>query len=65
MPINSNADDLIDKLIWLRRHPSEAVAIGRAGRELALSITYDGAIDQAKSTVARLVAMNGRLHGKE
>lgn len=64
VPINSNADDLLEKLEWLRKNPTEAAKIGCAGRELALSITYDDAIEEAKHTIARLVAMNDRLNSK-
>jgi len=64
VPINANADDLIDKLEWLHRNPAEAMKIGQAGRELALSISYDNALAEAKETIARIVALNDRVYYK-
>ena len=34
-------------VVWLRDHPDEAAAYGRAGRALAVEVTWDRAIDEA------------------
>ncbi|WP_374550499.1 glycosyl transferase family 90 [Sphingobium yanoikuyae] len=61
VPIKSDASDLLEKLNWLRDNQFEAESIGRNGRELALSITYDQAIDDAVHVVDRLVRINRRF----
>lgn len=60
VPVSGDAADLVEKLRWLQQNPSEAAKIGRAGRELALSITYDSAIEQSVQTIKRLVTINSR-----
>jgi glycosyltransferase involved in cell wall biosynthesis len=44
------ADDLARACIWLREHPDDARAWGKAGRELAEGITWDRAVDRLLGT---------------
>lgn len=61
VPVKHDGSDLIAQLERLRADLAQAEAIGRRGRELALSITYDEAIAEAVATTARLVTLNQRL----
>jgi hypothetical protein len=51
VPVASNLGDLAEKLAWLLDHPAQAQAIGMAGRSLALSISYESAVENAVSTL--------------
>jgi len=51
VPAKANLSDLVEKLSWLREHEHQAYAIGMAGRDLALSITYESAIMEGASTI--------------
>uniref|UniRef100_UPI0035B4AD52 glycosyl transferase family 90 n=2 Tax=Sphingobium yanoikuyae TaxID=13690 RepID=UPI0035B4AD52 len=61
VPVASDGSDLLERLCWLRENPMEAEAIGRRGRELALSITYDRAIEDAVRVIDRLVRTNALM----
>ncbi len=61
VPARSDGEDLIERLEWLRENPEQATKIGRAGRELALSITYQEAIDSAMQSISKLIKANSRL----
>lgn len=61
VPVASDGSDLLEKLAWLRENPAEAEEIGRRGRELALSFTYDRAIEGAVDAIRRLVKSNSRF----
>lgn len=56
VPAKANFSDLAEKLSWLLQHESEAAAIGMAGRDLALSITYESAIRGAVPEIVRAIA---------
>lgn len=62
VPVASDGSDLVEKLEWLRANPAQAQAIGENGRALALSLTYEDALDSAVLTITRLVRMNSRLN---
>jgi hypothetical protein len=51
VPVRSDLGDLIEKLTWLRDHPRQARAIGMEGRSLALSISYESALENAVQTI--------------
>jgi hypothetical protein len=51
VPAKANLSDLVEKISWLRQHEHVAYAIGMAGRDLALSITYESAIRDGASTM--------------
>ena len=51
VPAKANLSDLPEKLAWLRENECQASEIGMAGRDLALSITYESAIRDAASTI--------------
>jgi len=51
VPAEANLSDLVEKLAWLRDHEAQAYAIGMAGRDLALSITYEAAVLDAVPTI--------------
>ena len=61
VPVASNGADLIEKIEWLRQHPTRAAQIGQAGRELVLSLTFEKEMSCAKNTVSRLITMNRRI----
>jgi capsular polysaccharide transport system ATP-binding protein len=61
VPVASDGSDLLEKLDWLRSNPSQAQAIGEGGRALALSLSYDDALNSAVNTISRLVRMNRRF----
>ena len=41
VPVQSDMADLVEKVEWCLGHPAECLLIARAGRELALSVTYE------------------------
>ena len=41
IPIPADMSDLIEKIQWLRTNPGFAKAVGEAGRQLALTMTYE------------------------
>jgi len=41
IPVSSDLSDLLDKFKWVQGRPERAEAIGRAGRQLALSMTLE------------------------
>ena len=53
VPVSPNLTDVIDKLKWLRANDDFAERIGKAGRELALSMTYESELDYACSVISR------------
>jgi hypothetical protein len=52
VPVLADMSDLIEKIHWLREHDEVARAIGKGGRDLALSMDYDTEMDGAMRTVA-------------
>ena len=54
VPIAADLSDLVDKVRWLMKHEDHAICIGNAGRELALSLDYDGEIRQAAKMIDAL-----------
>ena len=46
VPVAPDMSDLADKIVWLSRNPTGAAAIGRAGRELAASMSYGREIER-------------------
>lgn len=61
VPVKGDGSDLMEKILWLRSNPDEALEIGRNGRDLALSITYESAIDGAVNTLRKLIHINSRM----
>lgn len=53
IPIAADMSDLIEKIQWLRTNPGFAKAVGEAGRQLALTMTYEREIGRSIHTVAR------------
>ncbi len=51
IPVESDLSDLLEKVAWLDGHEPEAMAIGEAGRGLALSLTLDS---EVPATTARI-----------
>jgi hypothetical protein len=47
VPISCSLTDLADKVAWLRRHDNVAQAIGEAGRQLAMTLSYERELDRA------------------
>ena len=47
-----NATDLARACVWLRDHAAEARAFGRAGRDVARTVTWDACIDRLLAAVA-------------
>ena len=47
VPVRGDLEDLQERLDWCRSHEQGAREIAEAGRALALSLTYQGALDQA------------------
>ncbi len=52
VPVDEDMADLIDKLAWLRDHDREAQSIGDAGRQLALSMSYEHEIAASIPVIA-------------
>jgi len=53
VPIAPDLSDLVDKVQWLRKNQAFARQVGEAGRELALSMTYEREITRGTHTIAR------------
>lgn len=51
VPVASDFSDLVDKVQWLRKHDGCAERIGQAGRELALSLSYEREMRRAVNVV--------------
>jgi glycosyltransferase involved in cell wall biosynthesis len=45
-------DELARACVWLREHEAEARALGRAGRDVARSVTWESCIDRLLAAVA-------------
>jgi hypothetical protein len=60
VPVASDLSDLVTNLRWLQEHDDEAHAIGRAGRELALSLTYEEEFARAVATVTAAMQVEHR-----
>jgi hypothetical protein len=52
VPIAPDMSDLLEKVMWLRRRDDLAQSIGEAGRQLALSMTYEREIERGIHTIA-------------
>ncbi len=52
VPVSATMDDLISKIKWLMQNDEKARSIGLAGRELALSMTYEGEIERTMPLIA-------------
>lgn len=53
IPIAPDMSDLLDKIQWLRKNDSFAKTVGEAGRQFALSLTYERELGRSAHTVAR------------
>lgn len=53
VPVAPSMSDLLDKIQWLRKNDSFARMVGEAGRNLALSLTYEKEINRGIHTIAR------------
>ncbi|QWD62304.1 glycosyl transferase family 90 [Polynucleobacter sp. MWH-UH25E] len=51
VPVKSDLSDLVDKVHWLIAHDDEAQKIGLAGKELALSLSYES---ELKNTILKI-----------
>ena len=51
IPVRSDMSDLIENLLWLHANDTAAQAIGRAGRELALSLDYENELAKARDAI--------------
>jgi hypothetical protein len=52
VPIAPDISDLLDKILWLQRNDQLAQAIGQAGRQLALSMTFEREVERGVHTIA-------------
>jgi len=52
VPVAANLSDLEKRMAWLDGHESEAEAIGRQGRALALAATFEAELKQGCETIA-------------
>ena len=53
IPIAPDISDLADKVQWLRKNDDYARRVGEAGRQLALSLTYEREMGRSAHTIAR------------
>ena len=53
VPIRSDMTDLVDIIQLLRADPNRAQAIGRAGRDLACSLTYERELEASTAVILR------------
>ena len=51
VPVETDMSDLVEKVEWLKGHDAEAQRIGRAGRALALSLSFDREYASARRTI--------------
>ena len=52
VPVATDMSDLAEKILWLRCHDEHARAIGQAGRRLAMSLEFQGELQESCSTIA-------------
>jgi hypothetical protein len=52
VPISPDFSDLVEKVQWLRRHDTVAASIGRAGRDLALSLSYVSELERSVPVIS-------------
>jgi hypothetical protein len=52
VPVASDMSDLVEVLTWLGNNDSKACRIGERGRDLALSLDYEGELKEAARTIA-------------
>lgn len=57
IPVASDLTDLEEKAEWLFSHPKEAKMIGLAGRELALSLTYETQMIEASKSIRKAIGL--------
>ena len=55
VPVSRDLCDLDEIVLWLRAHPDRAESIGRSAHELASTLTYQQALDDAVPTIVGLV----------
>jgi len=51
VPVEADLSDMVDKVNWLRAHDDEAQRIGKRGRNLALSMTFETELRYAEAAV--------------
>ncbi|MDI7776351.1 glycosyl transferase family 90 [Asticcacaulis sp. EMRT-3] len=56
VPCREDMSDLVAQINWLREHDDEAREIGRRGRELALSMTYENEMRMAAPIISDALA---------
>jgi hypothetical protein len=51
VPVESDLSDLVEKVLWLRTHDAHAREIGRRGKELAQSLSFDSELQRSETTI--------------
>ncbi len=55
VPVEADMADLAENVAWLRAHDDQAELIGKRGRALARSLTYDGELARSVHTIKRSI----------
>lgn len=63
VPVEADMSDLDEKILWLREHDEAAERIGAAGKELALSLDYEGEMKKAVEVIDAAFARPPRPSG--
>lgn len=56
VPVRSDMTDLVEKIEWCRAHLSEAESIARAGRVLALELTFESQVRRAVRDITAIAS---------
>ncbi|MDH6574659.1 glycosyl transferase family 90 [Kitasatospora sp. MAP5-34] len=64
VPVRADLSDLVEVVGRLRDNDELARDIGRRGRELALSLTYEGEIERALPVLHRCLLANAKVDGQ-
>lgn len=56
VPVSADMSDLVEKTRWLMEHDLDAQRIGKAGRALAESLTYESQLAAGANTVSQYMA---------
>ena len=65
VPVDAELSDLIEKVAWCRSHPDECLDIARAGRNFALSMTFEKEANEAVKRLNALAPAAGPGHDEQ